>query len=53
MAHEMEIAICVTLRGQGQELDPDGSSESEVTPTHQIQEVDWEFPWVLPWEWVR
>lgn len=26
----MEAAICVHTRGQGQELDPEGSSESEM-----------------------
>lgn len=37
ISHEMNTTISVNMKGQGQELNPEGSSESEITQTHQIQ----------------
>lgn len=38
MTHEMETALCVKMRGQGQEWDPHEVQKVRGTPTLQIQE---------------
>ena len=33
----MNTTISVNIKGEGQELNPEGSSESEITQTHQFR----------------
>lgn len=42
-------AICVIIRGQGQELDPEESSEIEISANPPNLRRGIKLPWPLPW----